>query len=508
VLGPGTTRLVPIAGSNGVPSTAIAVVLNVTATEPSTGGFLTVWPSGRSQPSTSNLNFLANETVPNMVAVGVGPDGAIDVANAFGLTHVIVDVMGYFESGFTGLSPARIMDTRAGLGGGEFTAAETRLLTVTDIAGVPSSASAVALNVTVTNPVLGGFLTVFPAGSPLPLSSNLNMQDGQTVANMVLVGVGVGGQIALYNDNGLTDVVVDVMGWFSADGGFAGLTPARVLDTRAVSCGATLLPGETRTLQIAGRGGAPSAGAGAVAVNVTATNASQQSFLTVWPTGQPRPNTSNLNMVAGRNVANMVAVGMGEGGQINIYNAGGTVDVIVDLMGYFSGDTQSGSIVPCPPRITIFGDGVHIVGQVMPPGRYVTSGGDFCYWARLRGFSGNLSDIISNDIGAGPRIVDIKPGDIGFESSHCGRWITYVGGLYSPKASFEDGIFAVGSQLLPGRYQSTGTDSCYWARLRGFGGELGDILDNDIGSGPRIVDIAASDTGIESSGCGAWTRIA
>jgi hypothetical protein len=509
-LGPGEVRTLGIAGRAGIPADATAVVLNVTATEPSVGGFVTVWPSGQPQPATSNLNFLANQTVPNLVTVGLGAGGSVDLSNAFGTSHLIVDATGWFAPGigFTGAQPARLMDTRAGLGGSRFGAGESQELGVVGVAGVPSNAVAVALNVTVTDPVLGGFITVWPAGTARPPSSNLNMQDGQTVANMVLVGVGSGGRVSIYNDNGLTDVLVDVMGWFEPGGGFTGLTPARILDTRASTCGATLRAGETRTLAVTGRSGVPGSGVGAVALNVTATNASQQSFLTVWPTGQTRPNTSNLNMTAGRNVANLVAVGVGDAGQVSIYNDGGTVDVVIDVMGHFAGDTPAGSLVACPPQVHIFGDGTHVVGQTVPAGRYVTSGSGSCYWERLRGFSGAFADIISNDIGGGQRIVDIKPTDVGFASSRCGTWVTFVASFYSPASSFGDGIYAVGSQIVPGRYQATGTDGCYWERLSGFSGEFSELIANDIGDGTRIVDISASDVGIGSSRCGTWVRIA
>jgi hypothetical protein len=83
-----------------------------------------------------------------------------------------------------------------------------------------------------------------------------------------------------------------------------------------------------------------------------------------------------------------------------------------------------------------------------------------------------------------------------------------VAGLYTPATSFGDGVFAVGSQVVPGRYQATGTENCYWARTRTFSGDLADVIANDIGSGTRTVDIAPSDVGIETSNCGTWVKIA
>jgi hypothetical protein len=299
------------------------------------------------------------------------------------------------------------------------------------------------------------------------------------------------------------------MGWFSAGGSFTGINPARLLDTRAATCGVRLEPGETRTISIAGQGGVPATGIGAVALNVTVTAPSQTSYITVWPTGGNRPNTSNLNMTEGQTVPNMVTVGLGAAGQVSFFNAFGTVDLLVDVMGYFAGDTPGGSPVDCPPVVRTFTDGTHVVGHDVPPGRYVTttptSG---CYWERTKGFSGSLDDVIANDIGDGQRIVDIKPGDVGFDSSRCGTWRTFVASNYSPSTSFGTGVYAVGSQITPGRYQTTGTTNCYWARLRGFAGTLNEIIANDLGSGTLVVDISASDVGIESSGCGLWVLVA
>ena len=80
-----------------------AVLLNVTATEPSQASYLTVWPAGGVRPLASSLNFVAGQTVPNSVLVGVGVDGSVDLFNAFGSTHVVADVTGYALSPSDGL---------------------------------------------------------------------------------------------------------------------------------------------------------------------------------------------------------------------------------------------------------------------------------------------------------------------------------------------------------------------------------------------------------------------
>ena len=122
------------------------------------------------------------------------------------------------------------MDTRGGSaqGGPAFGPGETRSVTLAG-ASVPAGAVSVALNVTVTQPSTTSFLTVWPKGSATPGTSNLNVVAGQTVANLVIVGLG-SRQVSIRNAFGTAHVIVDVMGWFSE--GFEGLVPTRLMDTR------------------------------------------------------------------------------------------------------------------------------------------------------------------------------------------------------------------------------------------------------------------------------------
>jgi hypothetical protein len=74
----------------------IAVVINVTVTNPSAPSYLTAWPDGASRPVASDLNYAAGQTVPNLVVVKLGPTGSIDLYNAAGTADVIVDVVGWY----------------------------------------------------------------------------------------------------------------------------------------------------------------------------------------------------------------------------------------------------------------------------------------------------------------------------------------------------------------------------------------------------------------------------
>ena len=329
----GEVRALDVLGVGGVPASGVdAVVLNVTVTQPSADGWLTVFPAGTDAPLASNLNFAAGRTVANLVIAKVGADGKVAVRNERGTTHVVIDVQGWFApgQGYTPLAPARLMDTRSTAA---LAAGETRELTVVGTGGVPErGVDAVVLNVTVTRPSAGGWLTVFPAGTDAPLASNLNFVPGQTVANLVIAKVGADGKVAFRNERGATDVVVDVQGWFAPDAGYTALSPARVLDTRD---DAPVGPGETLELQVAGEGGVPADGVDAVVLNVTATQPTAGGWLTVFPAGVGSPLASNLNFRPAQTVPNVVIAKVGSDGKVSIRNERGATQVVVDVQGWF-----------------------------------------------------------------------------------------------------------------------------------------------------------------------------
>ncbi|MDQ3895654.1 MAG: N-acetylmuramoyl-L-alanine amidase [Actinomycetota bacterium] len=229
-VGPGGVVQLHVAGTGGVPTTGVtAVVLNMTvdrATGPES--YLTVWPSGATMPTASNLNFSAGPASTNLVIAQVGADGNVAIYNNVGSTDVIADVEGWFGatatpppgSTFFGISPTRILDTRDGTGTGtvgRLGAGATIDLAVAGVGGVPvSGATSVVLNVTAVDAVgAESYLTLFPAGTARPVASNLNFVAGETVPNLVIVRV-VNGKVSIYNNTGSTHVVADVQGWFSA----------------------------------------------------------------------------------------------------------------------------------------------------------------------------------------------------------------------------------------------------------------------------------------------------
>src|SRR5205823_4736658 len=166
-----------------------------------------------------------------------------------------------------------------------------------------------------------GYLTVYPDQTARPPTSNLNFGAGQTVANLVVATLGANGQIDLFNTSGGTiQVIADVTGYFSGGGptpgGFAPVTPARILDTRNPGRGPVAARTAT-TLTVAGRAGVPTMGANgpvAVVLNVTVSQPQTAGYLTVYPDQTARPPTSNLNFGAGQTVANLVVATLGANG--------------------------------------------------------------------------------------------------------------------------------------------------------------------------------------------------
>jgi len=170
----------------------------------------------------------------------------------------------------------------------------------------------------------------------------------------------------------------------------------------------------------------------------------------------------------------------------------------------------SATLTPTPkpaPTFAHFGDGTYMVGKDIQPGTYRTRvGSPGCYYARLKGFSGSVDDIIANDTTDAPAVVTIKASDKGFMSQNCGTWTKDLSQITSSKTSFDDGTFIVGTDITAGTYKDSGGDSCYYARLRGFGGTIDDIITNNNVSAPTIVTISSSDKGFQSKGCGTWTK--
>ena len=328
-----------------------AVSLNVTVTEASAGGFVTVYACG-TRESVSSVNFAASATVANAVIAPVSADGNVCFFSNTPV-HVVADINGWFAANesFIPVGPKRVFDTRPNESASALRAVakmkikpgETLEVRLTDLAGfVPTGGvDSVSLNVTVTNPALAGFLTVTSCGAPA-LVSSVNFAAGQTVANAVVTHVSATGTVC-FTSSTTIDLIVDVNGWFRTNSGFTGVSPQRVLDTRAGQS-----PGALRSVAKRQIGGAvelmvqvtdlvglvPATAVGAVSLNVTATNPAGNGFVTVYACGT-RGEVSSLNFAAAQTVANAVITPVSASGQICFYSPA-AVDIVVDINGWFA----------------------------------------------------------------------------------------------------------------------------------------------------------------------------
>jgi hypothetical protein len=255
---------------------------------------------------------------------------------------------------YQALTPTRVVDSRVGLG---LDAALVRdapqAFAVDGVGGVPATGvTAVALNVTVVAPDEDTDVTLWPSGTARPDTSNVNAVAGQTIANFAVVAPGSDGRVAIQNEAGRADVVVDVLGWFDGPvgGRIHAMTATRLVDTRSGDGATGPVGADGVAFDVRGHGGVPDQGVGAVLLDVTGIGASDATHLTVWPDGIAPPATSNLNLAAGETRANLVLVSPGADGRVRVANRTGAVQLAVDVVGYVdAGAATGGQLVPVTP---------------------------------------------------------------------------------------------------------------------------------------------------------------
>ena len=356
-LDPNTIR-VQIAGRGGVPANATTAVLNVTVVNTSLAGYVTVFPAGTTRPLASNVNIeRAGQVIPNLVTVRLGAGGAVDIYTQ-SPADIVVDVNGAYvpvsdavsAGRFVGLETAfRVLDTRDL--GAKVALGETRRVNVAAV--VPATASAVVVNLTVTESNGPGFWTGFPAGGTQPDSSSVNTDAAkQTRANQAILPIGtVAGVrgIDVFSSSG-GHLVVDVAGYFSgptdapaATGLFVPNAPYRTLDTRELAIG-RLYAGWTVEFGYAGL-----AQSQAVVVNLTATQTRRAGYFTGYPARTVRPLASNLNAsYSNQTIANHAILRTSTAG-VAVYTQGGA-HLVVDVAGYFIGQPAQ-AVLPAPINI-------------------------------------------------------------------------------------------------------------------------------------------------------------
>ena len=266
---------------------------------------------------------------------------ARSAAYATDTTDVVIDIDGYFVSdptqlAFYPLPPCRVFDTRNAtglLGGPSMAANQQRSFPVQSACGIPPTAQAYSLNVTVVPQGYLGYLTVWPTGSPKPFVSTLNAWGGKVTANAAIVPAGTGGEVSAYVTNN-TDLIADINGYFAPPGpGGLSLYPAapcRVADTRLHS---QTFQGQAE-FNVVGFPCAIPVDAQAVVLNVTVVPQGYLGFLTLWPDSTYQPFVSTLNSWDGAITSNMAIVPIVDG-IIDVFTTN-KADVILDIYSYFA----------------------------------------------------------------------------------------------------------------------------------------------------------------------------
>jgi hypothetical protein len=399
-LAAGATTSVQITGVAGIPSSGVsAVVINLTAVQTTSAGYFTVYPSDRTRPTASSINFPAGWTGANMVTVPVGAvDGKLRLYNYGGKAHAIVDVLGWYAKNDTvraakGMGaqflatdsgdPERIYDSRQDLPfySGDY-------IEFKDTWTTPEAAAAVkayAMNITAVGATSSGVLTSWAGGAVTkPKASTVNYQKGVVAPNMAVVPAGHNSTTATddYGPNdtgfrientggGQVDIVVDITGYYVADDRsgmrfkpLAGSAPKRILDTR----NGTGLTGAFGAKQARNAPATSVATSDSIYVvgNTTGVKPTVGTYLTIWSGETSRPTSSNLNVNAGlvRAVSTYAPLSYNSStGALTygIYNNAGSMHVLFDAAGTLdlyptqamlatSGATAQGAAAPTADR--------------------------------------------------------------------------------------------------------------------------------------------------------------
>jgi hypothetical protein len=208
-------RQISLVGKVAVGTTG--ATLNVTALNPASSGYLTVFPApcgNGNLPNASNVNYTRGQIVPNYVAVKV-PNSLQICVYSSASTNLIVDLNATFQatgSTLKAVQPTRILDTR---NGAKLQANVPLAVHVVSAAGLPGTTEGVLLNTTVVGPSGNGYVTVYPCGTAPPNASNLNYVGGQVVPNLVDAKIGTNGDVCVVS-SAATNIIFDLTGYYSA----------------------------------------------------------------------------------------------------------------------------------------------------------------------------------------------------------------------------------------------------------------------------------------------------
>jgi uncharacterized repeat protein (TIGR03803 family) len=294
----------------------------------------------------SNTGSAITTTVPVGATTGVVQ---VSLPGTTVISNTDFQVFGPIQ--FVPVTPCRLVDTRNGnpIQGGTL---QSFIIPQLGNCGIPASAAAYSLNVTLVPPGPVGYLTIWPNGEIQPFASTMNSPDGRVKANAAIVPSG-NNAVSVYVSN-TTNILLDIDGYFAPAGSstleFYPLTPCRIVDTRNGQNGGTLQAGVERDYLIAGACGVPD-DATAYSFNVTVLpTQGSLDYLTVWPQGETMPVVSTLNDNTGTVVANAAIVPAGSNNTTAFYAHNHDTNLLLDVNGYFAAPGQNGlSLYPAAP---------------------------------------------------------------------------------------------------------------------------------------------------------------
>jgi hypothetical protein len=339
-----------------------------TAVSPANSGAITISPasSGNYYASGSTVCLTATPAAGQIFVNWTGT--ALNAANCLTMstnasvtaTFTANPVSAASALRFVPSTLCRLVDTRntiGPLGGPAIGGGAARSFTIRGACGLPSTALAYSLNLTVVPHGTLGYVTLWPTGQLQPVVSTLNSIDGRVKSNASIVPAGSGGAVSVFATNS-TDVILDINGYFDSytDASalqFYPLTPCRVADTRSGAGalgGPALVASQSRSFPVISGACNIPPNALAYSLNFTAIPLGPLGYLTVWPSGQSQPLVSTLNAPTGTVTANAAIVPAGAGGAIQLF-ATNNSDMAIDINGYFAAPASGGlslyNLTPC-----------------------------------------------------------------------------------------------------------------------------------------------------------------
>ena len=299
---------------------------------------------------------------PNAAWVG-DPAAAADGTWATTIHELVVGGAG---AGYFPLAPVRVLDSRSSGGSpvgfsGVLTANVPRTFTVAGSHGIPPAAIAITANLSVTGQTKAGYLALTPTPTASPSSATLNFPTADTRGNNTTIALAPDGSLAVVYkapSGAHTNVILDVTGYFATSGSggqryspLAG--PVRILDTRAgTALGQTTFSANVpKTFHVVDDTIIPS-GASAITANLAVVNQTKAGYVTLSPTPNASPTTSTINFPTGDVRANGLTIPVNplDGTVAAVYKApSGTVDLVLDVTGYYSADVSGLLFHPLNP---------------------------------------------------------------------------------------------------------------------------------------------------------------